>query len=348
MISLEKVNHIIKNSTEELFSDVWVSNPLVSVLMVTYNHKKFINQAIESVLEQKSNFSYEIVIGDDNSNDKTTDIVLDYQSKYPETIKVLLANQNLGHYTGNVSLNFVRTYRACRGKYIAILEGDDYWTSQYKLQKQVDFLEKNNECSTCFHNVRVIYESQYRAPEIFINNLTKDSFDLSDILKFNFIPTCSVMFRNGLFEEIPGWCYKTPMFDWPLHILNAHYGEMAYIKDIMAVYRIRQEGIWGHKNRIDLLIESDKAAEIIRDNVDNKYKDLINKIIALRCWEISIGLSRRNDFGGALYYAIKCLINAPINFELSKVFLYKEILRGYLPRLYKLLKLCKLKFTSLI
>ena len=126
----------------------------VSVLVITYNHEKFIAQALDSVLMQETDFIYEIIVGEDCSSDQTRKIVLAYGEKYPDKVRLLLPEQNLG-----MMYNFITTYRACRGQYIAILEGDDYWTSDRKLQKQVDFLDSHQDCTACFHNVNVVYES---------------------------------------------------------------------------------------------------------------------------------------------------------------------------------------------
>lgn len=112
--------------------------PLVSVWMITYNHEKFIAQAIDSVIMQKTNFDYEIVIGEDCSTDRTREIVLEYKAKHPDKFKLLLQEKNVG-----MMQNFIVTLKTCNGKYIALLEGDDYWTDPLKLQKQVDFLQAN-------------------------------------------------------------------------------------------------------------------------------------------------------------------------------------------------------------
>src|SRR6266702_1500393 len=123
----------------------------LSVLMITYNHEKYIAQALDSVLMQEVDSNYEIVIGEDCSTDNTRKIVLDYQRKYPNKIRALLPDKNLG-----MLWNFVATYEACQGKYVAILEGDDYWSSPVKLQKQVDFLDKNTGCVVCCHAAQVL------------------------------------------------------------------------------------------------------------------------------------------------------------------------------------------------
>ncbi|MCF6185625.1 MAG: glycosyltransferase, partial [Bacteroidales bacterium] len=112
----------------------------VSILMLTYNHEKFIAQAIESVLMQKVSFNYELIIGDDCSQDNTQKIIREYQKKHPDIIKPVLRTKNIG-----ANNNFVDIFKKATGKYIALLEGDDYWTDPNKLQKQVDFLEANPE-----------------------------------------------------------------------------------------------------------------------------------------------------------------------------------------------------------
>jgi glycosyltransferase involved in cell wall biosynthesis len=119
-------------------------NPKVSVCMMTYNHERFIAQAIESVLEQKTSFDLELVIGEDCSTDGTRKIVAEYARKYPEKIKAMFRETNLG-----MTANGIQTLRECRGRYIALLEGDDYWTDPLKLQKQVDFLDVHPTCTAC-------------------------------------------------------------------------------------------------------------------------------------------------------------------------------------------------------
>ncbi|MDD5673384.1 MAG: glycosyltransferase, partial [Chitinivibrionales bacterium] len=117
----------------------------VSVCMITYNHAPYIAQAIESVLQQKTNYVFELVIGEDCSTDKTREIVLKYQEKYPDIIHVVMSESNVG-----VKKNWNRTLRACKGTYLAFCEGDDYWLRYDKLQKEVDYLETHPDCSMVF------------------------------------------------------------------------------------------------------------------------------------------------------------------------------------------------------
>lgn len=216
-----------------------IETPVVSVSMITYNHELFINQAIEGILMQKCNFRYELIIGDDCSTDKTTKICLEYVSKYPEIIFLPLET-NLG-----MMANFIRTLQACTGKYIALNDGDDYWTDPLKLQKQVDFLEENNDYSICFHNSFELNEAN---PEKSFNycSFGKDvGFSFTDLLSRNFIPTNSVVFRNNLHNNFfPAEFSKSMFGDWYLHLLNAQYGKAWYINRVMGVHRITATSIW--------------------------------------------------------------------------------------------------------
>jgi predicted O-linked N-acetylglucosamine transferase (SPINDLY family)/predicted SAM-dependent methyltransferase/GT2 family glycosyltransferase len=210
-----------------------------SILMITYNHEEFIAQAIDSVLMQEVDFDYEIVVGEDFSTDNTRRIVMDYQRKYPEIIRLLLPDHNLGMLT-----NFVNTYKACEGEYIALLEGDDYWLSASKLQKQVDFLDQNPEYSICFNDTIIIEHDKDGKPEIFPHRSSAETCTIQRLLSDNFISTPSVMYRAGFVKEFPDWYYEQGMGDWSLHILTAQHGKIGYIDEVMSVYRVHHGGLW--------------------------------------------------------------------------------------------------------
>ena len=124
--------------------------PLLSVFMITYNHEKHIAEAIESALMQKTSFKYEIVIGEDCSTDQTREIVLEYATRYADKVKPIYQERNVG-----ANKNAASVREACKGKYIALLEGDDYWIDPLKLQKQVDFLEAHPDFSICSHKSKI-------------------------------------------------------------------------------------------------------------------------------------------------------------------------------------------------
>jgi len=133
--------------------------------------------------------------------------------------------------------NFMHTLNACRGQYIAICEGDDYWVAAHKLRAQAEFLEAHPSHAICFHNVEIEWDGQGRRGELLCPPDQPRESRLCDIVRRNFIPTPSVMFRNGLFGEFPDWFGALRMGDWPLHVLNAQHGIIGYRDEVMAVYR---------------------------------------------------------------------------------------------------------------
>jgi len=254
----------------------------LSVVIQTYNHEKYITQAIESALMQKTEFDFEILVGEDDSSDRTREIVIAYKKKYPEKIRLFLNDRKDviyidGKPTGR--WNLVNLINNARGDYIAWLDGDDYWTSPYKLQKQVDFLDENPGCTSSFHNVEVCYEDEYKSPHPLLN-IPEQIFTLEDIVCIDFIPTCSDMFRARLFQKFPDWFYTLRSGDWPLHILNAMHGNIGYINDILGVYRKHSGGVWSSMSRLEALKLSIHMSKIIKNNVDPKYEKNINKQIA--------------------------------------------------------------------
>ncbi len=197
---------------------------------------------------QRVNFGIEIVIGEDCSTDGTREILLEYAEKHPGLIRLLLRERNLG-----MNANFFSTLREHRGKYVALLDGNDYWTSADKLQQQVDFLERHSGYAICFHNVEVVYEGEPDRSHPFHTGgrrsqlerpIPKDTSTVEDLLGGNFIQTCSAVFRSGLFEEYPDWFISMPTFDWPLHVCNASKGLVKYLDAIMAGYRVHPGGMW--------------------------------------------------------------------------------------------------------
>ena len=267
-------------------------HPKVSVSMLTYNHEKFIAQAIESVLMQKTNFDYELIIGEDCSTDSTRAIVMDYQRRYPDKIRALLPEKNSGMFQ-----NSLATQRACVGQYTASLEGDDYWTSPNKLQKQVDFLELHHDCSLCFHGVEVRYDNGSPGHPYHRKQLVQTKYSLEDFLRGQiYIPTCSVMIRNSVFSGFPDWYYSGLSFgDKPLILLCAERGSLGFIDESLAVYRIHSGGVWSlgigfqapievQKKRFTANIQYYELADV---HLAYKYHHIIREQIARFCYELA-------------------------------------------------------------
>lgn len=265
--------------------------PKVSVVIITYNHEKFIKQAIDSVLMQETDFNFEILIGEDDSSDKTRAIVIEYQKKHPNKIRLFLHDRKdviyiEGRATGR--WNLIDTLSHAEGEYIACLEGDDYWTDPRKLQKQVDLLDKHPEFTMCFHTVMRIYEDQSYKPRIHPPGRKKHRYILKDLLVSAPTPFCSVIFRNGLFGAFPKWYYQVPVGDWPLHILNAQYGDIAYIDEVMGVYRIHSGGIFSLLDELHKLEWGIKRLKIVQKHLNSSYNHIIQSEIELKLCRIAI------------------------------------------------------------
>jgi len=230
-------------SNEDILMSLNLCNsmpPILSVFVMTFNHEQFIAQGLEGILTQKTNFDFEIVIGEDCSTDKTRKIVLEYYDKYPGKFKVLLNEENIGAHA-----NQIKVLHACSGKYIAICEGDDFWTDPYKLQKQVDFLEAHPEFSICFHEVLILKNGEMLND--YLTRKVPEETDILELARGNYIHTPSVVFRNKLFDDFPEQFSKAPVGDYFLHMLNARYGKIKKFNQVMAVYRIHNDSLHSHK-----------------------------------------------------------------------------------------------------
>jgi glycosyltransferase involved in cell wall biosynthesis len=204
----------------------------VSIFMLTYNQEDFIAQAIEGVLMQKTDFSIQMVIGEDCSTDNTRNIVREYAQKYPDKIKIILNERNIG-----LIANYVKTYTQCTGKYVAICDGDDYWIDPLKLQKQVSFLEENPDYAIVYTNNKNLIPSG----DIIISdkkeNLHTTTFE--ELVFENYIPSVTVLFRNKqLPEGMSKWIQQFPYGDWPSYLwLTVDGGKIYFLDEVTSVYR---------------------------------------------------------------------------------------------------------------
>ena len=220
------------------------SEIMVSISCITYNHQKYIAEALDGFLMQKTNFKYEIIIGEDCSTDNTKAIIESYRKKYPNKIQLIAYKDNVG-----ATKNQIKTFNISKGKYIAMCDGDDYWTDPLKLQKQVDFMEHNPNYVICCHYSRVIDETG----EIVYENPSPVSleFDYEDVLlgKKEETRICTLMVKNS--PEIKklsleNWYYQTFGADTFLKLYAmANTKEKIYVlPEVMAVYRLHKDGVY--------------------------------------------------------------------------------------------------------
>ena len=224
-----------------------MSGPLVSICCITYNHEKYIRQTLEGFIMQNTEFPYEVLINDDASTDNTADIIREYEKKYPDIIKPTYQNEN--QFSKGTSIFATSTFPRIKGKYVALCEGDDYWTDPLKLQKQVDFLDAHPECSICFHPVKVIYVDGSKPDDVFPSakvRFNKTVLAVTDLVQHNFIQTNSVMYRWMLSGKNISEVFPNDILpiDWYLHLLHAEKGSIGFIDEVMSVYRRHSGGIW--------------------------------------------------------------------------------------------------------
>jgi len=224
--------------------------PKVSVAMFTYNHEPFIAQAIESVLAQKTTFPIELVIGEDYSTDGTRAIVKRFAEARPDVIRVFLREQNVG-----AKENAREVLAACRGEYTALLEGDDYWTSPNKLEKQVQLLEANPDCCMCAAKSE-IWQRMNGADAYIrtLEGLPQDRIMFLDFHKKIYLHTSTYVFRRSSLCEALKWADKITMTDTALCYIMTDMSPCLFLPEVVSVYRITGSGIWSRLN------DSDKSA----------------------------------------------------------------------------------------
>ena len=258
-------------------------NPKVSVCMITYSHENYIREAIEGVLMQECNFEVELILANDCSPDKTDEVIQDILKNHPKAswIKYLKHDKNIG-----MMPNFIFSMKQCSGDYIALCEGDDYWTDPLKLQKQVDFLEVNHECNICFHRANLLSNKGLTLHQIPSPYENLPFFYVQLLKHYNFITTASIVFRKPENFIFPKWFEILPFGDLGLYKLVSNGKEIACINEVMSVYRIHENGVFSgisqfkaEKNYLDFYINIffhlDKAQKKV---VSGKMRKVLARI----------------------------------------------------------------------
>lgn len=265
--------------------DRLTASPLVSVYMLAYRHEAYIAQAIEGVLGQICDFDIELIIGEDCSPDATGGIARDYQRRHPDRIRLLTANRNIG-----MRPNGLRCIKACRGEYIAICEGDDFWTDPLKLQRQVDLLSRHQEIVLAAHPVREMDAATGNLGATLRPVFSSRLVSMHELILGDggLLPSPSIMYRRKLLERMPQWYYDSPVGDFPLVLVAAMHGDIAVQNRCMAVYRRNTPSSWSRNLGQDFErrwrdIRSLEAT-LARFNVDTvgRYSIEINQLLSKR------------------------------------------------------------------
>lgn len=320
---------------------------MVSIICNTYNHEKYIEDALKGFVMQETSFDYEVLVHDDASTDATADIIRRYEQLYPEIIKPIYQKEN--QYSQGVKIGKTFQFPRVRGKYIAICEGDDYWTSPYKLQKQVDVLEKHPEIDICVHKASVM-KNGIEISLVPITN-SEEIFLPEKVIAIGGggVCTATIMYRSCINDCIPKFREKMG-FDYTVQIHGSLKGGMYYIPDNMACYRQGTEESWTHsmeENPQKKIAWSKRVLEML-DVLNEDTQDKYNQTIEKKKIEIQFNILRlENQYKKIkqapyreIYYSYSLKKRAVM--QLSMRFLWfrilKKQLKDALPSLYKLCK----------
>jgi glycosyltransferase involved in cell wall biosynthesis len=305
----------------------------VTVVLLTYNHELFIEQALQGVLMQETRFPYEVVIVEDCSTDRTREIVVAYQQQYPDRIRLHLnpTNENSKRAWGHA-------IETAQGAYVALLDGDDYWTSPAKLQKQADFLDHHAECALCFHNVRAFFEDGSAADYLF-NEADQQPFSVRDDLWHgNFIAGCSPMLRKKLVSPLPSWFNDLQWGDWPLYILCTQHGSIGYLNEVMGAYRIHRGGMWSGADELEQTEAVLQFYLQMNHLLNYEHNQVLTPLIAQCYFGLALQYEQRGDLGRMRTYLHECLSSRPLNAGLPAGEVLRMLAKIHLPAVYQSVK----------
>ena len=258
-----------------------MENIVVSIVCNTYNHEEYIRDALDGFVMQKADFAFEILVHDDASTDNTAQIIREYEAKYPELIKPIY--QTVNQYSQGIGISRTYQYPRAKGKYIAICEGDDYWTDPDKLQKQVEALEAHPEVDICAHSVSMVMANTGKSIRVIAPAAADTIIPVEQVIMGGggFVATNSLMFRTELNKNIPQFRQKLDL-DYLLQIHGSLRGGMLYLKDNMAYYRYMVSGSW--TQRVASVKEKhihfqQKLVDMLRqldEDTEYAYKNIIN------------------------------------------------------------------------
>lgn len=254
--------------------------PLVSVIMPTYNQEKFIAQAIDGVLAQNANFPIELLIGEDESSDRTREICLDFAARFPERISIILGKRKdviyiRGQATGRA--NMLRLLDAANGKYVAFCEGDDYWSDDTKLQTQVDFLDANPDYAISFHDALVIGDRKPANVSYYSDfgwcKMDRDraNYAIEDLLEGPLMPTASVVIRNDFSRNFPTWFNRVMSADMALFAICLKGRKIRRHHEVMSVYRKHSGGVTANHRSDDIHLNRIFMYKKINDYLGKQY-----------------------------------------------------------------------------
>lgn len=249
--------------------------PLVSVKVATYNHEPYIAQCLAGIMAQRTSFPFEVIVGEDCSTDSTRQIVQEYVDRYPEVIRLVTSETNVGPCK-----NITRIRQACRGQYEALCEGDDYWIHPDKLQRQVDYLEANPDTVLCFHDALCLTEDKSTPPIYYCPRGLSPTPSLAEVIQLpSFIPTASILARRSFLESLPEWRRELLCGDLVVRLYGAYNSRIRYLDEVMAVYRLHPGGLNARANRRRVVADAIIAYQKFDEATDYQHTALLRRRI---------------------------------------------------------------------
>ena len=230
--------------------------------MLTYNHERYVDQAVESVFAQKADFPIEVIIADDGSTDRTPKLIEAARAPEHITVRPVLRDRNIGMHA-----NFADAWARCTGDAIAMLEGDDMWTDERKLADQLQLLAAHPAMTMCGGGARAVDANGNLRPEHWPDNFD-EPVTLETLIEANVLQTCSLMYRAGVVTALPSWFGGLAMGDWPLNLLHAFRGDVGFLKRDVAAYRFHDGGVWSGRRRAYRLLASERALGAVEEHGD--------------------------------------------------------------------------------
>lgn len=263
----------------------------LSVALVTFQHIDTAAEALDGVLRQCTDFPFEICVGDDASTDGTRDLLEFYRARHPDRFRLLLRQQNAGDYG---LTNVIETMEAGDGEYIALLDGDDYWTAADKLQKQVDFLDAHPDCAICAHRVEHLHDDGSRILSAGPPGGT-GTYPVGDLIRRNFAPKISTVLRRSALADLPNWFRSTSVAsaDWVMNVLVSRNARVGFIDENMAVHRVHSASVSALYGMEKMFADKLSILPIFRQYVPQAAKELARAERQLRVKRLVAGLSPR-------------------------------------------------------
>ena len=275
-----------------------VEAPLVSVCVTTFNHEKYVRRAVESILAQDIDFKIEVLIGEDDSEDSTREIIREIERDYGESVSCFFNNRDDviyidGHATGR--WNLLNLLGRTRGKYVAILDGDDYWTASEKLQTQVKFLDDNPGYSMVFHDAKFVDGDGNDLKKTYCaKRISEGDVSLDDFIEANMAPTCSALYRRTAITPFQ-YARTIRAYDWLLVFLAAEKGKIYFLEKVWGAYRSHSGGVWQRMDHDQKVRAEQRELAKINELLGYRYNRKFRNSMANRSFKLAKNFRRKNQ-----------------------------------------------------